>query len=141
GGSSERTARRNDRSPDRDQGRVRFSSADSKKLPFSTIDSGVLRNNFVNKIDPEKGVCFVRNNTSACIEVQIVNKVVLAVADSGAQASLINLSLVKDLALEPCYIKLCDVNGNPIRVEGQIELELIVGDKSLRHTFIAADVG
>src|SRR5206468_3836139 len=75
GGSSERTARRNDRSPDRDQGRVRFSSADSKKLPFSTIDSGVLRNNFVNKIDPEKGVCFVRNNTSACIEVQIVNKV------------------------------------------------------------------
>lgn len=70
-----------------------------------------------------------------------MNKSVLAVADSGAQASLINLDLVKDWALEPCYMKLCDVNGNQIRVEGQIELEIIVGHKSLRHMFIAADVG
>lgn len=34
GGSSDRTARRNDRSLDRDQGRVRFSSADSKNSRF-----------------------------------------------------------------------------------------------------------
>jgi len=34
GGSSERTARRNDQSLDRDQGRVRFSSADSKNSRF-----------------------------------------------------------------------------------------------------------
>ena len=100
-----------------------------------------MRKDCIDRINPEKGVCFVRNNASACIEIQIMNKLILAVADSGAQASLINLELVKDLALEPCYLKLCDVNGNQIRVEGQIALEIIVGGKSLQHTFIAADVG
>ena len=60
--------------------------------------------------------------------------------DSGAQISIIPVALAGGLELQPCNLKLIDVNEQEVSVAGQVELELRVGCERMMHLFVVADI-
>lgn len=81
----------------------------------------------------------VRTELEARVPVVLRDHACFAVTDSGAQISIIPVALADGLNLQPCRLKLIDVNGQEVSVAGQVELELCVGRERMIHSFVVAD--
>lgn len=85
-------------------------------------------------------VFYARALLTACVNVTVCGREHETVCDSGADCSLIRTDLVNGVQLQPCGLKLIDVNGQELQVAGQLELEVVLGNECVRHVFVVADV-
>lgn len=89
---------------------------------------------------PRYSILLVRSDLEARINIVLRNRECVAVTDSGAQISIISSALADGLELQPCNLRLIDVNGKEVSVRGQTELELCIGSEAMVHLFVVADI-
>ena len=91
-------------------------------------------------INPSHLILLVRTGLEARVRVVLHEQECLAVTDFGAQISIILVALAGTLELQPCNLKLINVNKQEVSVAGQVELELRVVCESMMHLFVIADI-
>ena len=69
----------------------------------------------------------------------------LFLVDTGAECSFISTyyfmtALKEYYPLQSTLVKLKAVNNSSVRVEGSVDLNIVIGKKQVRHTFIVADI-
>ena len=112
----------------------------AQKLSFACLEARQPQALCVENRSPSCLILLVRTELEARVRVVLRERECLAVADSGAQISIIPVEFAEGLILQQCSLKFIDVNGQEVSVAGQVELELHVGDEKLSHLFVVADI-
>ena len=77
-------------------------------------------------------------NSNSC-NVKIEKRKLLALVDSRAEVSLINMKIYQSLRFKPhlkkISVNLQSVNGEQLKVHGHLKLELILNGVKLEHSF------
>lgn len=74
------------------------------------------------------------------VAVNVKDRTVNALVDTGSQVSLVRQGLFEKLRVKPTGIALVDAQGQRVMAKGEVELDLQVGHKKVRHTFVVASV-
>jgi hypothetical protein len=90
--------------------------------------------------NPSSVILAVRGGYDNTVVVTICGKRLHAVLDTGAHICLLSESLASGLELKPCRFEILDANSNKIVAAGQAEIDVRIGNRVFRHTFVIASI-